>query len=210
MAAPDLKLLENPQLAKVASFRKYSILPDSVGLWPGVVGSGGLQREVITTNPRDLLANASRDQYAQITPQATLPAVISASQPVQFRINPGACSIVQDMFVDWTYTEGSGGGGASVTPIAFPFVFQRIELGAQNSTSPVQIIYPEHLYARYSMSEPAPLAAEGYKNLLNMQVGQSAWPPTFGGESAIPSAASRTFSLPWPLFLTGYAPPFIG
>ncbi len=60
----------------------------------------------------------------------------TGNNSIQFRISPGYCGEIEQIFIDIIAKEG--GGTNTVTPVPAPYLFSRIEIGFNGSTTPVQ------------------------------------------------------------------------
>lgn len=171
--------------SKEVGFRSFWSNPASIGLWEGKSRDGV---SCLSTDPLNFKADVSRDSWVTVPPSVTLPASVGGTAPVQFRINPGTCGYIMECYLDLTVNNTSVTD--PVTPIAFPFFTNRMELGANAAPSPYQILYPEQLYAAYSQYSNEDMSKACFANQLNMS------PSTWGSETAIAPGASITYSMP--------------
>lgn len=171
--------------SKSVGFRDFWSNPASIGLWDGKSRDGV---SCLSTDPLNFKADVSRDAWVTVPPATGLPASLGGTAPVQFRINPGTCNYIMECYLDLTVMNTDPVN--AITPIAFPFFTNRLELGCNANPSPYQILYPEWLYSAYSQYSNEDMAKACFANQLNMS------PSTWGSETAIPPSSSVTYSMP--------------
>lgn len=171
--------------SREVGYRSFWSNPASIGLWEGKSRDGV---DCLSTDPLNFKADVSRDSWVTVPPSTTLPSSLGGSAPVQYRINPGTCGQIMEVYLDLTVANTDPVN--SVTPIAYPFFVSRIECGLNANPSPIQILYPEFLYSAYSQYSNEDMTKACFANQLNMAAG------TWGSESALAPSSSVTYSMP--------------
>lgn len=174
-SALDLK-----SVAPLIQGREIKQMPDDID-----VKKLGGQQVIVKRN--SIYAKLDQNKLWQLNP-VSFNAGSFTNNPIVFRIQPKLFKHIDMAFLQLVCSET--GGSNTVTPVVAPFLLDRIEIGVNGQPNPVQIIYAEHLYAKWQFlySEQQNQLFAG--NSLNMTTS------AYAGESAIAAGGSATYLIP--------------
>ncbi|EFA79798.1 hypothetical protein PPL_06617 [Heterostelium album PN500] len=157
-------------------------------------------KKILTPHPDSNVIETSQHVRWQLDPVSFAPGTIT-NNPITFRLSPNYCFKIENVVLDMVLANTHATN--SVTPVAGPYLIDRIDIGVNGDPNPVQTLTGDWLFSKFQFFSNDQVNVLGGLNGLGMS------PLTFDptAQHAIAALGKETISLPISLSLLNHINP---